>query len=80
MARPVVDQARLEYQDRINFVLWDYDRDDEYALARGLGVAQHPAFAVVAPDSDEVVERLFGPLSEQRLRAVIEDAIARFEG
>lgn len=75
-----MDQVRLEYQDRINFVRWDFDREADYALAQALGLAQHPAFGVIAPDSDEVVQRLFGPLREDRLRAEIEAALAQFGG
>lgn len=65
---------RAEYQDRVNFVILDYDLRDDTELARALGVRAHPAFAVVAADSDEVVERLFGPLTEETLRQVLERA------
>lgn len=67
---------RPEYQERINFVVLDYDRAEDAALAERLGVLAHPAFAVVRPDSDEVTQRLYGPLAEANLRAVLDAAIA----
>ena len=66
---------RNEYQDRINFVILDFDNRDERELARTLGVGRHPAYAVVAPDSGESLSQLFGPLPGARLRAVLDEAI-----
>jgi hypothetical protein len=80
MARPVVHGLRNEYQDRVNFVILDYDEGDELGLARDLGVAQHPAYALVAPDSDDVVSRVFGPQRENDLRSLLDGLIARFAG
>ena len=57
---------RNEYQDRVNFVILDYDDPADHALALNLGIARHPAYGLVAPDSDEVVHRLFGPQPEPR--------------
>jgi thioredoxin-like negative regulator of GroEL len=74
-----VNGLRHEYQDRINFVIWDYDRDADSGLADDYGVRAHPAFAIFAPDSDEVVDRFFGPQPEARLRDRIEAALAQFE-
>ena len=71
---------RLEYQDRINFVILDFDRRDDSALAEALGVRSHPAFAVLEPDSDEVAERFFGPVPEDFLRDKIEGALALGDG
>jgi hypothetical protein len=76
----VVHGLRVEYQDRINFVVWDYDSREDRSFAGDLGVARHPAFAIVAPDSTEVEERRFGPLVEEALRALLDDAIARHGG
>ena len=56
----------------------DYDRGDDVALARRLNVASHPAFALVAPDSDEVVERRFGPITPEQLREWLDAAVARY--
>ncbi len=67
---------RPEYQERINFVVLDYDRVEDAELADRLGVLAHPAFAVVRPDSEQVTERLYGPLTEENLRAVLDGAIA----
>ncbi|MDA0269868.1 MAG: hypothetical protein O2798_00145 [Chloroflexi bacterium] len=60
----------------MNFVLLDYDRNDDRSLAQRLGVGQHPAFAVVAPDSDNVTQRLFGPQTDANLREVLDGAAA----
>jgi hypothetical protein len=73
-----VHGLRPEYQDRVNFVILDYDRDDDIALAKRLNAARHPAFVVVAPDSDEVVDRKFGPLNEPSLRELLDGVVARF--
>jgi thioredoxin-like negative regulator of GroEL len=70
-----VNGLRPEYQDRINFVVLDFDRPEDAALAKRLGVHAHPAFAVVAPDSDRVVERFYGPQQEQPLRARLDAAL-----
>lgn len=70
---------RPEYQERVNFVILDYDRDEDLALARRLGVAFHPAYALVAPGADgQVTERLVGPQQEPRLRRLLDEAAARF--
>ncbi len=71
---------RPEYQDRINFVILDYDNDDDLRLARDLGVAQHPAYAVLPPDGgpDDVSGRRFGPVPETELRRVLDSALAQF--
>ena len=80
MARPVVHGLRNEYQDRVNFVILDWDNSREHSLARDLGVAQHPAYGLVAPDSNEVVGRVFGPQPEQQLRNILDDLIAGYGG
>jgi hypothetical protein len=80
MTRPVVNGLRLEYQERINFVILDYDRRDDSALADTLGVRAHPAFAVLEPDSDSVAERFFGPVPDSFIREKIEAALAHSEG
>jgi thioredoxin-like negative regulator of GroEL len=69
-----VHGLRHEYQDRINFVVLDFDRADDLALAKRLGVGDHPAFAVVTPGG-RVTARRFGPQPADALRAWL-DAIA----
>jgi hypothetical protein len=70
-----VHGLRPEYQDRINFVILDYDSREDRSLASSLGVARHPAYAVLAPDH-EVDRRIFGPQVEDALREVLDEAIA----
>jgi hypothetical protein len=78
----VVHGFRQEYQDRLNFVILDYDLDDDISLAREMGVAEHPAYAILDPNGgpDAVVRRIFGPQTIDGLRSVIEEAIASSEG
>lgn len=67
---------RPQYQDRINFVVLDYDMEADAALAKLLGVHAHPAFAVIEPNSDRVVEKFFGPQDEKQLRARLDAALS----
>lgn len=68
---------RPQYQDRINFVVLDYDLAADAALAKKLGVHAHPAFAILEPDSDRVVTKFFGPQQEPDLRARLDAALGR---
>ena len=67
---------REEYQDRINFVVLDFDESAQRDLARELGVGRHPSFAVVTPDASDVLKTTFGPLREVALRELLDEAIA----
>ena len=67
---------REEYQDRINFVVLDFDVRAERDLARELGVGRHPSFAVVTSDAGDVLKTTFGPLREVALRELLDEAIA----
>ena len=69
---------RNEYQDRVNFVILDYDDPADLALARDLGVGRHPAYGFVAPDSNEVVSRSFGPQPEPALRTLLDDLVVGY--
>ena len=71
---------RIEYQDRVNFVILDFDVAGEVALARGMGIAQHPAYGVIPPNGapDEIAERIFGPRNQDALREVLERVIAHY--
>ena len=71
LTRPIFHDLRHEYQDQVNLVVLDYDLDADAELANSLGVHAHPAWAVIAPNSDEVVERRFGPLNEEHLRELL---------
>lgn len=77
MTRPVVSGLRPQYQDRVNFVILDYDLPADTALAKQLGVHAHPAFAVIDADGKLVVERFFGPQQEKQLRERLDAALAR---
>jgi len=77
LVRPVLQELRPEYQDRVNFVILDYDTSQDASLARDLGVWAHPGFGTIAPDSNEVLNRYFGPLPEPRLREILDDLVAQ---
>ena len=66
----------------MNFVILDYDRPDDLALARALGVAEHPAFAVLPPDAGvtaaAVAERRFGPQPPRTLRDFLDEIARRY--
>ena len=63
---------RLEFQDRVNFVVLDLDLGADRVLARSLGLAGHPNFGVLAPNSNEVVQGLYSAPRSGELRAMIE--------
>ena len=71
---------RNEYQERVNFVILDYDIREDRALAERLGVGGHPAYATVAPAAAEVASRFFGATPEARLREVLDALIADYGG
>jgi hypothetical protein len=75
-----VHGLRSEYQDRVNFVILDYDERDEFDLAGKMKVARHPAYAVVPPSSPphEAVLQRFGPQPGEQLRALLDEVVARF--
>ncbi len=66
---------REQYQDRINFVILDWDIKAENDLAEDLGVRQHPAIGFIAPDG-EVLRRVFGPQQESILASLIDEVLA----
>lgn len=71
---------RSEYQNRVNFVILDFDQDDELSLARSMKVGRHPAYAVVPPNSPpgDAAQQIFGPQPEEQLRALLTDMVERF--
>ncbi len=71
---------RPEYQERVNFVILDYDVGDELALARELEIPSHPAFTLVPPNGapGDHLQLIFGPIGEQQLRELLDGVLARF--
>ena len=71
---------RPEYQQRINFVILDYDIEEERQFAREMGIARHPAYGLVPPDGApaDIAERYFGPKNERSLRELLDGAIAAY--
>ena len=71
---------RTEYQDQVNFVVLDVDDREDDRLARALGYSGTPAYLLIAPDSAEVIARVFGVQREPKLRGMLDALIARYEG
>lgn len=69
---------RPEYQDRVNFVILDYEAPEELALAQAMGAGAHPAFVLLPPDGgpSAVAARAFGPLHEVALRRLLDQALS----
>lgn len=72
MARPEVARIRYQYQDRLNFVVLDFDLEADHALAQRLGIAAHPAYGVVLAGQSEPAKKWFGPTTEKELRERIQ--------
>ena len=75
-----MNRLRLEFQDRVNFVILDWDIPDQKALGVDLGFDYHPNFATIAPNSDEVVQPLYAAPRPGELRAMIEDVLEEYGG
>ena len=76
--RPVVHGLRMEYQDRINFVILDYMIAEQREFASIMSVAGHPAFAVidVSQGPEDARNQTFGFQGESKLRSILEELIA----
>lgn len=75
MARPEVARIRYEYQDRLNFVILDFDKEADHDLARRLGIAAHPAYGIVPAGESQPARKWFGPAIEAQLREQIDSAL-----
>ena len=64
----------------MNFVILDHAKSADRALARDLGLTYHPNYAAVAPNSDDVEERLLVAPRSGELRAIIERLLERYGG
>ena len=71
---------RPEYQDRINFVILDFDVRAEVEFAAEMGIAAHPAFGLIPPDGgpDDNTAHIFGPMSKTKLRELLDGALAEY--
>ena len=70
------------YQDRVNFVILDYDIGAELDLARELELPSHPAFTIVPPNGapGDHINHIFGPMNEVKLRELLDDTLVQFAG
>lgn len=75
-----MNRLRLEFQDRVNFVILDWDIPAERSLGFGLGFDYHPNFATLKPNSDEVVDGLYAAPRSGELRRMIEDLLEEHGG
>ena len=78
--RPVVNELRLEYQDRVNFVILDWTIRADRDFAKTLELTYHPNYASIKPNSDEVVGALFLEPRRGQLRTMIEELLADHGG
>jgi len=80
LARPVVHSLRPEYQGRVNFVILDFDLQEDRDLAAALGISGHPTFAVVPPDgeSSAAFDRRFGPQLPDVLRELLNQVAEKY--
>ena len=69
---------RIEFQDRVNFVILDWDTPDEHAFGTGLGMTYHPNFLSIAPNSDEVVRGLYASPRGGELEEMVEELVASY--
>ena len=80
LTRPVVHGLRPEYQSNVNFVVLDFDIKVQHDFAAEMGVARHPAFAVIPPNAapNDVTERRFGAISTEGLQALLDSLVERY--
>ena len=71
-----MNRLRLEFQDRVNFVVLDWTIRDDKDFARTLDLTYHPNYAAVAPNSNDVVRRLLLEARSGELREMIEELLA----
>ena len=67
---------RLEFQDRVNFVILDWTIRADKDFARTLELTYHPNYAAIAPNSNEVVNKLLLEARRGELREMIEALLA----
>ena len=75
-----MNRLRLEFQDRVNFVILDWDIPAEKSVGFGLGFDYHPNFATLKPNSNEVVGKLFAAPRSGELRKMIEEVLEKHGG
>ena len=61
-------------------MILDYDIGEQRDFAGEMGVARHPAFTVLPPNSgpEEAADRKFGPLNEGSLREVLDGLVSKY--
>ena len=75
-----MNRLRLEFQDRVNFVILDWDIPEEKQFGMSLGFSYHPNFATIAPNSNEVVQPLYAAPRSGELREMIETVLEEYGG
>ena len=75
-----MNRLRLEFQDRVNFVILDWTIPADKDFAMTLGLRYHPNYAAIAPNSNEVVEPLYAEPRPGELRTMIEELLAEYGG
>ncbi len=75
-----MNRLRLEFQDRVNFVILDWAKPADKRLAMHLGFDYHPRFATLKPNSDEEVDSLHAAPRSGDLRRMIEELVEQYGG
>lgn len=75
-----MNRLRLEFQDRVNFVILDWAIAADRRLAMDLGFNYHPRFATLKPNSDDEVDSLHAAPRTGELRRMIEELVEQYGG
>ena len=75
-----MNRLRLEFQDRVNFVILDWDTPVDFRLGLDLGFRYHPNFAAIAPNSNDVEAYLYAAPRSGELREMIEELLEKYGG
>ena len=75
-----MNRLRLEFQNRVNFVILDWTIRDDRDFARTMDLTYHPNYAAIAPNSNEVVKPLYAEPRPGELRTMIEELLEEYGG
>lgn len=73
--RPMVHGLEAEYWGQVDFVYIDREAEDNQTVTRRFGVRSQPILVLLDPEGNEL-ERWFGYVSEEELRAGIDAYLA----
>ena len=74
--KPVIDGLKAEFGDRVDFVALSIDDNSTLPVRQKFDLVQRSRYALVAPDSETVVQRWFGLLNEAQVADYLRDYLA----